>query len=383
MGTLHAQLSDCYRNKRVLLTGHTGFKGAWLAEWLLSLGAEVHGYALEPATEPALFNQLGLASRLHHQVGDIRHRELFREAILSFQPDFIFHLAAQPLVRYSYQEPLETYETNVMGTLNLLETLRELDKKASHPIAVVVITTDKCYENREEKIAYHEEHPLGGHDPYSSSKAMAEIGVAAYRRSYFAKNATLKTGFQASIDAANHSLVHLATARAGNVIGGGDWAHDRILPDAIRSLEKEEPILVRNPSSIRPWQHVLEPLSGYLILGAMLSQDPQFAAAFNFGPPPEESYSVADLVNAVLRYWPGSWRDVSLPHALHEAKNLNLSIKKAKALLGWHPVWNFEKTIEHTVDWYRAHREDRSTVAALTRAQILSYQADAEAAGIA
>ena len=415
MPSLHAQLSNIYRGKKVFLTGHTGFKGAWLAEWLLQLGAEVHGYALEPATIPALFHQLDLASRLHHQVGDVRNASLLRESILSFQPDFVFHLAAQPLVRYSYQEPLETYETNVMGTLHVLEALRELQKNSSHRIAAVMVTTDKCYENKEDETAYHEEHPLGGHDPYSSSKAMAEIAVAAYRRSYFFQGGS----------------VHVATARAGNVIGGGDWADDRIVPDAIRALEKKEPILVRNPSSVRPWQHVLEPLCGYLMLGARLSQGHQVrlvskladtdevqgvsgaqsrsvhevledtstgttkqfavavefrnksvAGAFNFGPYPEENYCVADVVTEVLKSWPGSWQDRSDPTALHEADHLNLSIKKAVDFLGWSPVWNFEKTITKTVEWYRLHHENPKSTRALTQEQIVSYEADAEAAGI-
>ncbi|MBX9577416.1 MAG: CDP-glucose 4,6-dehydratase [Chthoniobacterales bacterium] len=366
MSSLHAQLSNIYRGKKVFLTGHTGFKGAWLAEWLLQLGAEVHGYALEPATTPVLFQQLNLASRLHHQIGDVRNFKLLQESILSFQPDFVFHLAAQPLVRYSYQEPLETYETNVMGTLHLLEALRELQKISSHRIAAVMVTTDKCYENKEDQTAYHEDHPLGGHDPYSSSKAMAEIGTAAYRRSYFS----------------NASAVHVATARAGNVIGGGDWSADRIVPDAIRALEKKEPIFVRNPSSVRPWQHVLEPLCGYLMLGAQLMQDRELAGAFNFGPHPEENYCVADVVTEVLKSWPGSWQDRSDPTALHEARHLNLSIKKAVDLLGWSPVWNFEKTITKTVEWYRLHHEDPKSTRALTQEQIVSYEADAEASGI-
>lgn len=356
------KFSTVYKNKKVWLSGHTGFKGAWLAEWLLQLGAEVHGYALEAATTPALFHELDLGARLHHQVGDVRNFELLRKSIVSFQPDFVFHLAAQPLVRYSYQKPLETYETNVMGTLHVLEAMRELQKISSNRVAVVMVTTDKCYENKEDQTAYHEDHALGGHDPYSSSKAMAEIGVAAYRRSYFS----------------NDSSVHVATARAGNVIGGGDWADDRIVPDAIRALEKKERILVRNPFSVRPWQHVLEPLCGYLMLGARLMQDRELAGAFNFGPHAEENYSVADVVNEILKHWSGSWQDVSDPTAPHEARHLNLSIKKAREALAWHPVWDFEKTIARTMEWYRAHHENPKSVLALTREQIRAYQADAK-----
>lgn len=366
MTSLHVQLFNVYRGKRVLLTGHTGFKGAWLAEWLLQLGAEVYGYAFEPATTPALFDQLNLASRLHHHVGDVRNFSLLRESIAAFQPDFVFHLAAQPLVRYSYQEPLETYETNVMGTLYVLEAMREFTKQSSKRLVGVMVTSDKCYENLEDQTAYHEEHLLGGHDPYSSSKAMAEIGVAAYRRSYFSKN----------------SLVHIATARVGNVIGGGDWADDRIVPDAIRALEKQEPILVRNPFSVRPWQHVLEPLGGYLMLGAQLTQNHELAGAFNFGPHAEENYSVTDVVNEILKSWSGSWKDMSDASALHEAQHLNLSIKKAREVLAWHPVWSFEKAIAHTVEWYRAHHEDPKSVLAVTRQQIATYEADAKASEI-
>lgn len=359
MSSLHALFSSVYKNKKVWLSGHTGFKGAWLAEWLLKLGAEVHGYSLEPATTPALFHQLGLASRLHHQIGDIRNFALVQESMASFQPDFVFHLAAQPLVRYSYQEPLETYETNVIGTLHVLEVLRELQRQQpSHCIVGVMVTTDKCYENSEDERAYHEEHALGGHDPYSSSKAMAEIGVTAYRRSYFSHD----------------SSVRIATARSGNVIGGGDWSRDRIIPDAIRALEKNTSILVRNPFSVRPWQHVLEPLCGYLMLGAKLLKDHQIAGAFNFGPDPKGNYSVTDVVNEVLKHWPGSWKDVSDPTAFHEAKHLNLSIKKAAGILKWYPVWNFKQTIAHTVEWYQACHQNVSFAQALTKLQIEAYE---------
>lgn len=353
--------SNIYKNKRVWLSGHTGFKGAWLAEWLLKLGAEVHGYSLEPATTPSLFNQLDLASRLNHEIGDISNFQQLQKSILSFQPDFIFHLAAQPLVRYGYLKPIETYETNVMGTLHVLEAMRELQKKSFKPIIGVMITTDKCYENNEDQTAYHEGHALGGHDPYSSSKAMAEIAVAAYRRSYFS----------------HESFIRVATARAGNVIGGGDWADDRIVPDAMRALEKKEQILVRNPFSVRPWQHVMEPLRGYLMLGAKLADDHQIAGAFNFGPDPEENYSVADVVNEILQHSSGSWKDVSDPTAPHEAKHLNLSIKKAAKVLGWHPVWSFKKTIAETVEWYRAYHRDPTSAWALTEQQIAAYEIDA------
>ena len=360
---------NSYRGKKVFLTGHTGFKGSWLAEWLLQLGAEVHGYALAP-TAP-LFDQLGLASRLHHQVADIRDRATLEQSLLSFQPDFVFHLAAQPLVRYSYAEPVETYETNVMGTIYLLEALRTYAAQRTSqagPVAAVMITTDKCYDNAGAGIAFSEEHALGGHDPYSSSKAMDELAIAAYRHSYFRSS---------------DSPIRLASARAGNVIGGGDMALDRIVPDCIRALMQQKIIEVRHPNATRPWQHVLEPLSGYLWLGACLLKDPQTASAFNFGPDPKENYRVLDLVLELLNHWPGTWRDTSNPAALHEAPLLNLSIAKAASLLDWQPIWNFKETIAQTVAWYRSHQEHPENNLAITQQQIASYVTAAHAAGVA
>ena len=358
-----------YRGKKVWLSGHTGFKGAWLAEWLLQLGAEVHGYALEPSTTPSLFNELGLSSRLHHQVADIRDRATLEKSLLSFQPDFVFHLAAQPLVRTSYAEPLETYETNVMGTIYLLETLRKLQTEQSYetPVAAVMITTDKCYENHGAGIAFSENDSLGGHDPYSSSKAMDEIAIAAYRDSFFKASSTIR----------------LASARAGNVIGGGDWALDRIIPDCIRSLKNKEPISVRHPAAIRPWQHVLEPLSGSLWLGASVMKNPTLATAFNFGPAPQENHRVQDLVLELLKHWPGEWKDTSDPTAVHEAAILNLCIDKAACLLDWRPVWNFQETVAQTVAWYRSHHEQSMDDLTMTQQQIATYTLAAKAAGVA
>ena len=367
--------AEAFRNKTVWLSGHTGFKGAWLAQWLLELGANVHGFALEPATEPALFDQLGLAKQLHHQIADIRDPAAVRKSIGKVQPDFVFHLAAQPLVRLSYEQPLETYATNVMGTAHVLEALRGLKK----PCAAVLITTDKCYENREWLHSYREEDPLGGHDPYSSSKAAAEIAISAWRRSFFK----------------NHP-VKIASARAGNVIGGGDWAKDRIIPDCIRALQKNRPIAVRNPNATRPWQHVLEPLSGYLWLAARLSQlpaapkqgqggstnDSPLASAFNFGPTHEANRTVGELVTEVLKYWPGRWEDKSDPQAVHEAGLLQLSTDKAHALLDWAPVWSFSATVEWTVAWYRETAADPHSARARARRQIEQYQADASRAGL-
>ncbi len=337
------------------MTGHTGFKGSWLSEWLLQLGAVVHGYALAPDTTPALFDQLGLATRLEHEVADIRDAAAVNKSIHSFQPDFVIHMAAQPLVRRSYAIPVETYETNVMGTVHVLEALRGIESACS----AVIVTTDKCYENHESGRAYEEQDPLGGHDPYSSSKSMAEIATAAYRNSYFQK-----------------SPVCVASARAGNVIGGGDWAEDRIVPDAMRALNQGCKISVRNPRAVRPWQHVLEPLGGYLTLAARLAADATLATAFNFGPGPDSNRTVSDLVTEILKNRQGSWEDASDPTALHEATLLNLSVEKANRLLSWQPRWNFEETIKRTVAWY--DQVHRSTVSPLeiTRTQIAEYQKD-------
>lgn len=355
---------DTYRGKRVLVTGHTGFKGAWLCEWLLALGAEVTGFALPPPTTPALFDQLGLAARLNDRRGDIRDLTAVRAALDAARPDFVFHLAAQPIVRLSYAQPVETYATNVMGTVHLLEAVR----LAGLACAVVVVTTDKCYENTGRAHAYREEEPMGGHDPYSSSKGAVELVVSAYRRSFFS---------------APHSAVRLASARAGNVIGGGDWAPDRIVPDCIRSLQRGEAVPVRNRAATRPWQHVLEPLSGYLWLGARLRADvksgDELASAFNFGPTPEATRPVAALVEEVLKHWPGKWEDRSDPKAVHEAALLSLAIDKAEQVLGWKPVWDFAATIAHTVGWYRAVSMETASAAVHTRRQLAAYETAARA----
>jgi CDP-glucose 4,6-dehydratase len=356
-----------YRGHRVLVTGHTGFKGAWLCEWLLNLGARVAGIALPPNTDPSLFEQLGLESRLDHHVQDIRQPGPVAAIVRDFRPDFVFHLAAQPLVRLSYEQPVETWETNVLGTIHLLEALRTLD----HPCAALFITTDKCYENREWLYAYREADPLGGHDPYSSSKAGAEIAIAAWRRSFFPADSPVK----------------IATARAGNVIGGGDWALDRIVPDAMRALARGESIPVRNKTSTRPWQHVLEPLSGYLWLAALLADpilpDPlRLRDAFNFGPRLESNRTVQQLVLEILKHRPGQWEDRSDPNAPHEAGLLNLSTEKAFHLLRWRPVWDFEETIARTTEWYTRVEKSLDTPLALTASQIAAYTAAARQAGI-
>jgi CDP-glucose 4,6-dehydratase len=355
---------DIFYKKRVWVSGHTGFKGSWLSEWLLGLGAEVFGFALAPDTSPSLFQQLNLASRLHHELGDVRDAEAVRESLLRADPDFVFYLAAQPLVRRSYAMPVETYETNVNGTIHVLEALRSLRK----PCTAIFVTTDKCYENREHGFPYKEEDHLGGRDPYSSSKAMAEIAVAAYRQSYFESPS---------------SPVRVATARAGNVIGGGDWAEDRIVPDCIRSLKNGAAIQVRNPSATRPWQHVLEPLGGYLWHAAALAQDLSAPSALNFGPNPDCNRSVRQLVEQILQHWPGTWVDGSESTAVHEAKLLSLSIEKAWSTLRWRPVWDFAQTIARTVEWYRSDHHSDSACVSITRSQIQAYCSDAAASGIA
>jgi CDP-glucose 4,6-dehydratase len=357
--------ANFYQGKTVWLSGHTGFKGAWLARWLLSLGARVHGFAQPPATTPSVFEQLGLAQKIEHEIGDVRDAEVVKKSLLRVQPDFVFHLAAQALVRYSYEHPLETYAVNIMGTAHVLEALRSLKKNC----AAVIVTTDKCYENREMDYAYAEDDHLGGHDPYSSSKGAAEIVVSAYRRSFLGQ-----------------SPVRIASARAGNVIGGGDWALDRIVPDCIRALQRGAASPVRNPHATRPWQHVLEPLSGYLWLAASLTQNnanATLATAFNFGPDQEANRNVGELVSEVLKSWPGRWEDNSDPHAHHEAKLLMLSTAKAKRVLHWQPTWRFETAIANTVNWYRGVNENAAVAESLTIQQIADYEAAARAAKIA
>lgn len=343
---------QAFEGKRVWLSGHTGFKGAWLSEWLLELGAIVHGYALAPDTNPSLFNQLGVTDRLEHEIDDIRNPERVRRSIHGFQPDFVIHMAAQPLVRRSYLMPVETYETNVMGTIHVLEALRSI----SRPCAAVIVTTDKVYQNHESGRAYEESDSLGGHDPYSSSKAMVEIAVSAYRDSYF-----------------QNGVIRVASARAGNVIGGGDWAEDRIVPDAMRALDRKEPITVRNPKAIRPWQHVLEPLGGYLLLAARLLSDSSLATSFNFGPGPDANRSVRDLAEEILKHREGSWDEVSNPGALHEATLLNLSIQKAGKVLNWVPRWDFATTVEKTISWYCNVHDGIVTPVEMTASQIREY----------
>jgi CDP-glucose 4,6-dehydratase len=323
-----------WASKRVLLTGQTGFKGSWLMAWLQRLGAEVHGMALAPDTAPSLYLDLRFQDAPGHFLGDIRDAALVRRRVSEVRPDVVFHLAAQPLVLRSYDDPLETWGTNVLGTAHVLDALRPLDNK----MAIVVITTDKVYENTETGRAYEETDRLGGHDPYSASKAACELVVDSYRRSFLASGSK-----------------HLASARAGNVIGGGDWARDRIVPDIARALASGTAITLRNPDAVRPWQHVLDPLAGYLKLVEDLWDRPDLGTAFNFGPDPAGIRSVRDLVELAIQHWPGTWQDASEATKPHEAGRLSLSIEKAQRELGWQPVWDFDQSVAQTIDWYQRY----------------------------
>lgn len=326
-------MSDFWAGRRVLLAGHTGFKGSWLSHWLLRRGASVFGLALPPEGPRTLFDGLELAHRLDHCVQDIRDRDGVRERVAAVDPEIVFHLAAQPLVRRSFREPVETIDVNVLGTVHLLEALRS-DAKAR---AVIVVTTDKVYENLERRAPYSEDDRLGGYDPYSASKAAAEILTASYRSSFF-----------------KGAPVRVATARAGNVIGGGDWAEDRILPDLARAFAADRPLIVRNPDSVRPWQHVLDPLHGYMVLAQALFEDrADVDDAFNFGPDPDAQRPVRDLVRTAQTVWPGEVTYQSEAGAPHEAGLLALDTQKASRILDWRPRWAFEESVNRTIAWYR------------------------------
>jgi CDP-glucose 4,6-dehydratase len=343
-----------WQGRRVFLTGHTGFKGGWLALWLQSMGAVVHGYALAPPTTPSLFEAARVAEGMHHTLGDIRDFEHLRAALTRCQPEVVLHLAAQPLVRLSYAQPVETYATNVMGTIHLLEAVRQ----TASVRAVVNVTTDKCYENREWVWGYREDEPMGGHDPYSSSKACSELVTSAYRRSFM-----------------NEAGVAIATARAGNVIGGGDWAADRLVPDILRALQAHEPVLIRNPNATRPWQHVLEPLAGYLLLAERLVTDGQaHAEAWNFGPRDEDARPVQWIVEHLCEAWGegASWSLQPGSHP-HEANFLKLDISKARQRLPWVPRWPLETALGHITDWHHAWLAGRDMHATCLQ-QISQYQ---------
>ena len=357
-----------YKGKRVLVTGHTGYKGAWLSLWLHKLEARVTGISLPPPTDPNLHQLIAPEAFAEEIQCDIRDLTALSAAVAKARPEIVFHLAAQPLVRRSYAEPLETLQTNAIGTANVLESIR----RAELGCTVIIITSDKCYENREWEFAYREIDPLGGHDVYSMSKAATELVAASWNRSFFLPNP---------------KLGHVVTVRAGNVIGGGDYAQDRIVPDSMRALMAKQPILVRNPSAVRPWQHVLECLSGYLWFGARLGNEPKgskFATAFNFGPDAAARQPVRRLVEEVLKTWPGQWTDGSDPKSVHEATLLSLSIEKAGARLGWYPCWDFQEAIRQTVNWYRErHAAGNQHMLEFTRKQIDLYATAAQRKGLA
>lgn len=329
-----------WKNKRVFITGHTGFKGSWLSLWLQSLGAEVTGYALKPATVPSLFDLAAVGDNMRSHIADVRDASALIQAVMECKPDIVFHMAAQPLVRYSYAYPVETYATNVMGTVHLFEAVKAMDT-----IKVVVnITTDKCYENKDDGRDFVEQDKLGGHDPYSSSKACAELVSSAYRDSYF-----------------RDAGVGLATARAGNVIGGGDWSLDRLIPDIIRGCLGKKPVMIRNPGALRPWQHVLDPLHGYMQLAKYLFNDPaRYSESWNFGPCIDDIKPVGWIADYITQQWGGqnSWLQDAALHP-HEAASLKLDCAKAASRLGWQPLLNLQQGLDETMAWYRAHTANK------------------------
>ena len=370
MEDMVSAFGQAYQGKRVLVTGHTGFKGGWLSLWLHALGAEVSGFSLPPMAGHNLFSMLPPGCFKRGILGDLRNAQAINEAVKECRPEVIFHLAAQPIVGLSYRQPVETFTTNALGTVLLLEAVRE----AKSPAAVVVVTSDKCYRNDNSGHPFIESDPLGGNDVYSMSKAATEMVVAAWHASFFSKDSTLGP---------------LATGRAGNVIGGGDYAEDRIIPDAVRAYENQRPLVLRRPEATRPWQHVLESVSGYLALGQRLlaGQDRSELLNFNFGPDFEAERSVKELLDAWLGGWPGAFDlQVSPQPAYAEAARLSLDHTKAKRELGWMPVWNFHETVVRTAAWYRLRHETKKEDAAMlafTLEQIAAYSEDAHRAGVA
>lgn len=338
-----AQVNPAFwKGKKVFLTGHTGFKGSWISLWLQTMGAIVKGYSLNPPTIPSLYFEANVGDNMDSQIADIRDLDVLKKSMISFNPDVLIHMAAQPLVRLSYLEPVETYTTNVIGTVNVLEAARY----CTNLKAIVSVTTDKCYENREWDWGYRENEPMGGHDPYSNSKGCAELVTSAYRNSFYY-----------SADTAS-----IATARAGNVIGGGDWAEDRLIPDILKAFEKSQPVVIRNPLSTRPWQHVLEPISGYLILAEHLYQNgDEFDQAWNFGPKEDDCKPVNWILDKMVSEWGkgASW-ELDNNSNPHEAGSLKLDCSKAAAKLNWQPIWNLEHTLDLIVNWHQDWRAEKN-----------------------
>lgn len=338
-------LTSFYKGKKVFITGHTGFKGSWLCLLLSKMGADITGYALEPPTNPSLFEQANIENDIAHIIGDVRDLDHLTRAVSEAKAEIVIHMAAQPLVRESYKIPVETYSINVMGTVNLLEAVRQIRGVK----AVVNVTTDKCYENKEWHWGYRETEPMGGFDPYSNSKGCSELVTASYRNSYFNPNKYMEHG------------VAIGSARAGNVIGGGDWAYDRLIPDFIRSIIRGEKVKIRSPYAIRPWQHVLEPLTGYLALAkALYDNGPTFAEGWNFGPDDRDAKNVEWITQRICQLWGnGANFEIDTKPQPHEANYLKLDCSKAKAELGWIPVWNIEQTLESIVEWTKAYLDER------------------------
>lgn len=351
---------DFYKGKKVFVTGHTGFKGSWLTLWLKSMGAEVLGYSLEPNTQPSMFEELRIYGQCRNEFGNILDFKKLLSAMKQFKPEIVFHLAAQPIVRLSYSEPIMTYETNVIGSLNVLEAA----KQCGSVVSFVNITTDKCYENKEVARGYKEDEPMGGYDMYSSSKGCVEIMSSSFRRSFL----------QGSDGYA------MATARAGNVIGGGDWAADRLIPDCVRYINEGKQIEIRNPIAVRPWQHVLEPLSGYLLLGQKLFEDgKKYAEGFNFGPNEDSVLKVAEVAQKVVEYYGKGEVIVHKRDDLHEANLLMLNIEKAEKVLGWKPTYSADKAIEKSVEWYKNFYENKEQdMFEFTLNQISEYEENIE-----
>jgi len=342
---------EFWSGKRVFLTGHTGFKGSWLSIWLSYLGASVNGYALLPPTSPSLFNVAKVDNLVKTQIGDIRDQELLYKSMVNFKPDILIHMAAQPLVRYSYNNPIETYDVNVIGTAKVLQIARSCKNLK----AIINITTDKCYENIGLDKSYKETDPMGGYDPYSSSKGCAELVASAYRNSFF-----------------DELGIGIASVRAGNVIGGGDWADDRLIPDILRSFQKNKPVIIRNPKSTRPWQHVLEPLSGYLVLAQKLYNNKEYSDGWNFGPKESDVMPVDWILNKMKKEWPDSSWSLDKDSSPHEAGFLKLDISKAEYKLGWKPIWSLSDTLKKIILWHNAWKNNED-MQAICLAEIEEY----------
>ena len=358
--TLQNDFDNVFNGKTVFVTGHTGFIGGWLISWLNSLGAKIIGYSLEPPTNPSLFETLGLEKKITHITGNVNDFSFLYKCMSEHQPDMVFHLAAQSLVRLSYNKPIETFQTNIMGTANVLESVRTIPSAKT----CIIMTSDKCYENRGTSFGYKENDPMGGHDPYSASKGAAELVVSSYKRSFFDKNY------------GNKSSVGISTIRAGNVIGGGDWAEDRIVPDCIRSLINRKSIPIRNPDSVRPWQFVLEPLFGILLLASKMSTNPSgYSQAWNFGPLISNKKTIVrELVSQIISEWgEGEWKNIDDSNVLHESNLLVLDSTKATDSLGWFPVYSINEAIHETISWYRAYFEGKMDMKELTLNQIQDY----------